>query len=385
MAAEKNNKTLNVPNLRFPEFSGEWEKTRFENVVSLQRGSSPRPIIEYITKSSDGVNWVKIGDMPKYGRLVTSTEEKITKEGAKKSRRVNVGDLILSNSMSYGQPYIMNIDGYIHDGWFVLKNFEKSFNRDYLCNLLISPAVQNQYRRLAAGGVVQNISSDLVNSVIISLPSIKEQQKIASVLNIIDDRIATQRKVIEDFKKLKDAIRTKLFKQVENRCDVYNEIRNMLNYEQPTEYLVSSTEYSDNYKTPVLTANKAFILGYTDEVNGIYDKGNCIILDDFTMDVKYVTFPFKVKSSAIKILTSKQDVDLYFMYEYLLYLGLVSEEHKRHYISEIEPMSIICPPLPKQRQISNVLRALEIQVESAETYQDLLSKQKQYLLNQMFI
>ena len=385
MAAEKNNKTLNVPNLRFPEFSGEWEKTRFENVVSLQRGSSPRPIIEYITKSSDGVNWVKIGDMPKYGRLVTSTEEKITKEGAKKSRRVNVGDLILSNSMSYGQPYIMNIDGYIHDGWFVLKNFEKSFDRDYLCNLLISPAVQNQYRRLAAGGVVQNISSDLVNSVIISLPSIKEQQKIASVLNIIDDRIATQRKVIEDFKKLKDAIRTKLFKQVENRCDVYNEIRNMLNYEQPTEYLVSSTEYSDNYKTPVLTANKAFILGYTDEVNGIYDKGNCIILDDFTMDVKYVTFPFKVKSSAIKILTSKQDVDLYFMYEYLLYLGLVSEEHKRHYISEIEPMSIICPPLPKQRQISNVLRALEIQVESAETYQDLLSKQKQYLLNQMFI
>ena len=385
MAAEKNNKTLNVPNLRFPEFSGEWEKTRFENVVSLQRGSSPRPIIEYITKSSDGVNWVKIGDMPKYGRLVTSTEEKITKEGAKKSRRVNVGDLILSNSMSYGQPYIMNIDGYIHDGWFVLKNFEKSFDRDYLCNLLISPAVQNQYRRLAAGGVVQNISSDLVNSVIISLPSIKEQQKIASVLNIIDDRIATQRKVIEDLKKLKDAIRTKLFKQVENRCDVYNEIRNMLNYEQPTEYLVSSTEYSDNYKTPVLTANKAFILGYTDEVNGIYDKGNCIILDDFTMDVKYVTFPFKVKSSAIKILTSKQDVDLYFMYEYLLYLGLVSEEHKRHYISEIEPMSIICPPLPKQRQISNVLRALEIQVESAETYQDLLSKQKQYLLNQMFI
>ena len=323
--------------------------------------------------------------MPKYGRLVTSTEEKITKEGAKKSRRVNVGDLILSNSMSYGQPYIMNIDGYIHDGWFVLKNFEKSFDRDYLCNLLISPAVQNQYRRLAAGGVVQNISSDLVNSVIISLPSIKEQQKIASVLNIIDDRIATQRKVIEDLKKLKDAIRTKLFKQVENRCDVYNEIRNMLNYEQPTEYLVSSTEYSDNYKTPVLTANKAFILGYTDEVNGIYDKGNCIILDDFTMDVKYVTFPFKVKSSAIKILTSKQDVDLYFMYEYLLYLGLVSEEHKRHYISEIEPMSIICPPLPKQRQISNVLRALEIQVESAETYQDLLSKQKQYLLNQMFI
>lgn len=80
----------------------------------------------------------------------------------------------------------------------------------------------------------------------------------------------------------------------------------MLDYEQPSGYLVSSTEYSDNYQTPVLTANKAFILGYTDEVHGIYDNGDCIILDDFTMDVKYVTFPFKVKSSAIKILTAKK-------------------------------------------------------------------------------
>ena len=353
--------------------------------MSLQRGSSPRPIIEYITKSSEGVNWIKIGDMPKYGRVVTSTEEKITKEGAKKSRHVNVGDLILSNSMSYGQPYIMNIEGYIHDGWFVLKSFENSFDRDYLCNLLISPAVQNQYRRLAAGGVVQNISSDLVNSVMVSLPSIKEQHKIASFLNLIDDRIATQRKIIEDLKKLKDAIRTKLFRQIESTCSVYDEIRNMLDYEQPSEYLVNSTEYSDDYQIPVLTANKAFILGYTDEAYGIYDKGNCIILDDFTMDVKYVTFPFKVKSSAIKILTAKQYVDLYFMYEYLLYLGLVSEEHKRHYISEIEPMNIVSPPLETQKHIAQALQTISMKIENATSYYVLLSKQKQYLLNQLFI
>ena len=89
----------------------------------------------------------------------------------------------------------------------------------------------------------------------------------------------------------------------------------MLNYEQPSEYIVKSTEYSSEYKIPVLTANKAFILGYTDEEFGIYRKGECIILDDFTMDVKYVSFPFKVKSSAIKILTPKSGVDLYFMFE----------------------------------------------------------------------
>ena len=159
----------------------------------------------------------------------------------------------------------------------------------------------------------------------------------------------------------------------------------MLHYEQPSAYLVNSTEYSEDYPTPVLTANKAFILGYTDEEYGVYDKGDCIIFDDFTMDLKYVTFPFKVKSSAIKILTPKQNIDLYFIYEYLLYLGLVSEEHKRHYISEIESMSIIRPQLKEQRQISQPLQSLEMQVGNAIALQKLLAKQKQNLLSQMFI
>ena len=140
--------------------------------------------------------------MPHFGRIVTSTEEKITREGAKKSRLVKKGDLILSNSMSYGLPYIMGVDGYIHDGWFVLKDFEDTFDKDYLCNLLISSAIQNQYKRLAAGGVVQNISSDLVNSVSVSIPLMEEQKKISSLLNLIDDRIATQNKIIDKLQSL---------------------------------------------------------------------------------------------------------------------------------------------------------------------------------------
>ena len=375
----------NVPNLRFPEFSGEWGKTKFENIVSLQRGSSPRPIIEYITKSEDGVNWVKIGDMPASGRIVTRTEEKITREGAKKSRHVKIGDLILSNSMSFGQPYIMGIEGYIHDGWFVLRNYEKSLVRDYLCNLLISPSIQQQYKRLAAGGVVQNISSELVNSVIVSVPTKTEQKKIAEFISYIDDRIATQIKIIEDLKKLKSAIRAKVFKQLESSCECWSEIGNMLQYEQPSKYLVASTEYSDSYATPVLTANKAFILGYTDEEFGIYSKGECVIFDDFTMDVKFVNFPFKVKSSAIKILTANSGNDLYFVYEYLQNLGLVSEEHKRHYISEIEPMIVACPTFEEQQNISNLLRSFDRKIEYANRELTLYNKQKQYLLSQMFI
>ena len=151
--------------------------------------------------------------MPHFGRIVTSTEEKITKEGAKKSRQVNKGDLILSNSMSYGLPYIMGIDGYIHDGWFVLKNFENTFDKDYLCNLLISSAIQNQYKRLAAGGVVQNISSDLVNSVSVSIPTMMEQKKISSLLNLIDERIATQNKIIDKLQSLIKGLNDLLYTQ----------------------------------------------------------------------------------------------------------------------------------------------------------------------------
>jgi len=159
----------------------------------------------------------------------------------------------------------------------------------------------------------------------------------------------------------------------------------MLQYEQPSKYLVTSTEYSDSYATPVLTANKAFILGYTDEEFGIYSKGECVIFDDFTMDVKYVNFPFKVKSSAIKILTSNSGNDLYFVYEYLQNLGLVSEEHKRHYISEIEPMIVACPTFEEQQNISNLLRSFDRKIEYANRELTLYNKQKQYLLSQMFI
>ena len=202
MAQDKDSKNLNVPPLRFPGFTDEWKNVTFKEVVTLQRGSSPRPIVNYITHDDSGLNWIRIGDMSSIGRIVTQTEEKITVVGALKSRHVNIGDLILSNSMSFGQPYIMGIEGYIHDGWFVLKNFEKHIERDFLCNLLIAPIIQKQYAKLAAGGVVQNISSELVNSVKFSIPIFSEQKKIVSLLNAIDERIATQNKIIDNLQSL---------------------------------------------------------------------------------------------------------------------------------------------------------------------------------------
>ena len=105
-----------VPELRFAGFADDWEQRRFGDTVTIERGGSPRPISKYITNSEDGLNWIKIGDAPEEGNYITHTAEKILPEGLSKTREVHPGDLILSNSMSFGKPYIMEIDGCIHDG-----------------------------------------------------------------------------------------------------------------------------------------------------------------------------------------------------------------------------------------------------------------------------
>ena len=171
-------------------------------------------------------------------------------------------------------------------------------------------------------------SEDLATIHLYYTPDKKEQLKISRLLDLLDKRIATQNKIIEDLKKLKSAIRKKVFVSLKEEHTECCEINQLLTYEQPTAYIVTNDEYStDTTLIPVLTANKGFVLGYTDEDFGIYQKGECIIFDDFTMDAKYVSFPFKVKSSAIKMLTAKPNVNLRFMFEYLSYLELKSEEH----------------------------------------------------------
>jgi len=162
-------------------------------------------------------------------------------------------------------------------------------------------------------------------------------------------------------------------------------IKDILNYEQPTKYLVVSTEYSsDTSLIPVLTANKSFILGYTDEKFGVYDS-KCIVFDDFTMDMKFVDFPFKVKSSAIKILTPKPTANLRFVFEYLRFLSLKPNGHKRHYISEVEPMEITLPDYDKQTKIANFLSSIDEKIEVEKRLLKELEKQKRYFLQRLFV
>lgn len=159
-----------------------WEIKKLGEVCKVERGSSPRPIEKYQTNSPDGVNWIKIGDTKGVDKYIYSTKEKITKEGAEKSRYVKEGDFILSNSMSFGKPYIMKTDGYIHDGWFVFR-LPDYLDIDFFYYLLTSPLVQQQIQSLGAGSVVKNISGDLVKKVDLVIPPLPEQQRIVAYLD----------------------------------------------------------------------------------------------------------------------------------------------------------------------------------------------------------
>ena len=388
MATNNNDKTLNVPPLRFPEFSGEWEEHTLSEYLEFKNGLNPDA-----KRIGSGLPFISVMDILSEGVInydnirgkVNATEKEIECFGVKD------GDLLFQRSSEtledVGRANVYMDNRTAIYGGFVIRG-RKIGNYDplFFKYLLATPLARKRTCRMGAGAQHFNIGQEGLSKISLYFPSIEEQRKIAGFLSLIDERIATQNKIIEDLKKLKSAIRKKIFSLLKDEYTKSFEINQLLDYEQPTAYIVANDEYStDTRLTPVLTANKGFILGYTDEKNGIYQKGACIIFDDFTMDAKYVSFPFKVKSSAIKILTAKPNVNLRFMFEYLSYWELKSEEHKRHYISEISPLVIELPSKEKQNIIALLMTSLNNKLTIEEKAKIRYEVQKGYLLSQMFI
>ena len=175
--------------LLLPVYVHSWEQRKFGETVIIERGGSPRPIDAFITDDENGLNWVKIGDAPEQGNYITKTAEKIRPEGLKKTREVHPGDLILSNSMSFGRPYIMAIDGCIHDGWLLIRDEEKRYDLKFLCQMLGTEQMLAQYRAMAAGSTVNNLNKELVGNTEVKVPSIAEQAKIGEYFSKVDDLI----------------------------------------------------------------------------------------------------------------------------------------------------------------------------------------------------
>lgn len=226
-----------------------WEEKTINDVCMVERGSSPRPIKDFITTDNNGVNWIKIGDCS--GKYVTNTAQKITQEGAKKSRYVKVGDFIISNSMSYGKPYILKIDGYIHDGWFVLRLNNDLVNTDYFYYLLSSNYIREQYDALATGAIVQNISSDLIKKVTFKLPPLQEQQRIVGILDEAFENIEkAKQNALQNLNNTKELFEKNLIDIIDKLICPYDEIKNYTKISSGGTPLKSHKEYWINGDIP---------------------------------------------------------------------------------------------------------------------------------------
>lgn len=195
----------------------DWKVKTLDELCEIARGGSPRPIKQFLTNDPDGINWIKISDASASSKYIYETKEKIKPDGIKNSRLVNEGDFILSNSMSFGRPYIMRTSGCIHDGWLVLKDKSGLFDQDYLYYFLGSNTTYQQFDKLAAGSTVRNLNIDLAKSVKVTLPPLPEQKQIVAILDEafegIDRAIALAEKNLANSREIFEGYLNAIFTQ----------------------------------------------------------------------------------------------------------------------------------------------------------------------------
>ena len=252
---------------------------------------------------------------------------------------------------------------------------------------------QNEIKSVANYGARHdriNITDNAFFSLKILLPPLDEQEKIAEILSTWDEAINLTINLIENKKQFKKALMQNLltakirFPEFKDEWK-FIKLSDLLDYEQPTQYLVSNENYDDSFDIPVLTAGKTFILGYTNETKNIFsDNLPVIIFDDFTTATQFVNFPFKVKSSAIKILKQKDKlVNIKLIYEIMQMINFVADDHKRYWISEFQDIDIKLPNLNEQQKIAEVLTACDDEINLLNLKLENLKKQKQGLMQKL--
>ncbi|WP_050071450.1 restriction endonuclease subunit S [Aliarcobacter butzleri] len=263
---------------------------------------------------------------------------------------------------------------------------------DYLVYLFKSKRGKYLLELASPGGAGRNktLGQGEFAELEIALPPFKEQQKIANILTTYDEAIIKQEELIKEKEQLKKGLMQKLLNG-KIRFDGFDEdwkfvkLGDLLDYLQPTQYLVSDTNYSDEYQTPVLTAGKTFILGYTNETDGIFeDNLPVIIFDDFTTATQFVDFPFKAKSSAMKILKPKdKSVNVKLVYEIMQMINFVADDHKRYWISEYQELEIKLPSKNEQLKISKFLNTINNEISLLKNELEELNLQKKALMQKL--
>ena len=260
---------------------------------------------------------------------------------------------------------------------------------DYLYQYMLSEHFCRAAVAMSMRTGMPKINRSDLNSIRVLYPPLSEQKRISQVLSAWDEAITTTERLIEVSQQQKNALMQQLLTG-KRRLPGFEgewgkvELKEALDYQQPGQFIVKSTEYSNNYKTPVLTAGKSFVLGYSNEEDGVYDQGlPVIIFDDFTTASRLVGFPFKLKSSAIKILTSRPGFSVKYFFEAMQMIPFVVGGHQRHWISIFSNLVIPCPSFEEQKAIAEVLSQADAEIEAQQLRLDCLRQEKKALMQQL--
>ena len=370
---------MNVP-FEVPEG---WMWTTLGNIGIWQAGATP----SRMRKDYYGgkIPWLKTGDLTDgyiYDIPETITDKALDETSVKLNPSGSV--LIAMYGATIGKVGILTCPATTNQACCACVGYN-AVTQKYLFYFLLSH--KEEFVKMGGGGAQPNISKEKITATLIPIPPIAEQNRITNevehLIALIESIEFNRAKLDQSIRLCKDSIldlatsgklvtqdssdepALELLKRINpsfEPCDNRHyrnvpkgwavcKFEDILEYEQPQQYIVNSTDYSDEYEIPVLTAGKSFIIGKTNEKSGVCKRLPVIIFDDFTTDSKYVDFPFKVKSSAIKILHAKGNVNPQYIAYLMSVTRLIGDTHKRYWISEYSKIPIMLPPVNEQEKI----------------------------------
>lgn len=367
--------------------AGKWETTTLGEIGDIANGATPSTHVSGHWNGS--IPWCTPTDITGApGKYLVETERMITPSGlASCSARVlPSGALLLCSRATIGKIKIATEPTCTNQGFKSIVCRRGAHNEFiYYLLLTLEPTMVGR----ATGSTFLEISKRDVAAIEIQLPSVDEQIAIADVLSDVDRLLGSLDALIAKKRAVKHATMQQLLTG-RTRLPGFSStwqvqrFRDLLRYERPDPYIVRSAEYTDIGDTPVLTANKSFILGYTNETDGICHDIPAIVFDDFTTDSKYATVPFKVKSSAIKLLRAKDSrINLACVFHRMRFVHFDATEHKRHYISDYQNIDLPFPELAEQEAIASVLSDMDAEITALERRRDKTLAIKKGMMRQL--
>jgi len=366
-----------------------WKVRAIKDIAKVTSGGTPSRTIPIYWGGN--IPWVRTTEVQNCIIYEDDVQEFITDEGLRNSsaKLIPANTILLAmigQGKTRGQTALLTFEATTNQNCaaIICNNDQEP---EFYFNYLLSQ--YNNIRNLSNSAGQSNLSGGLVKSIKVPVPPLPEQKKIARILSTWDKAIESVEKLIENSQAQKKALMQQLLTG-KWRLPGFDgewekvELGKLLDYKQPTPFLVKSTAYSDEYKTPVLTAGKTFVLGHTNEEFGIYqDNLPVIIFDDFTTASKFVDFSFKAKSSAMKILTSKEGVSIKYVFEAMQILSYPVGGHQRHWISIYSNLVIRLPDIQEQQKIASVLTSADKEIETLQQKLDCLKQEKKSLMQQL--